>query len=352
MSDGTTTVNAGTTINVTPVNDVPIAQASAFTVAEDAASSTAPSRRPMQTWCDVHLRAQRRRACWPDLQQQRQLQLQPANAAYQSLGVGQQTIITVPYTVTDNAGATSTANPVITVTGTNDAPVANADTAAASEDNALTISPATLLGNDTDIDSGTTLSITSVQGAVNGTVALVGGNVVFTPAANYNGPASFTYTVSDGNGGTSTATVTVNVAAVNDAPVAQAASFTVAEDAAVVNGTVTATDVDTGSTLSFALNGAAPAGLTFNADGSYSFNPANAAYQSLGVGQQTIITVPHTVTDNAGATSTANLVITVTGTNDAPVANANTVAATEDTARPSPRPRCWAMTPTSTAAPR
>ena len=65
-------------------------------------------------------------------------------------------------------------------------------------------------------------------------------------------------------------------------PVAQAASFTVAEDAAVVNGAVTATDVDAGSTLSFALNGAAPAGpFTFNADGSYSFNPGNAAYQSL-----------------------------------------------------------------------
>ena len=162
--------------------------------------------------------------------------------------------------MTDNAGATSTANLVITVTGTNDAPVANANTVfAATEDSALTIAPATLLGNDTDIDNGTTLTITSVQGAVNGTVALVGSNVVFTPAANYNGPASFTYTVSDGNGGASTATVTVNVAAVSNAPVAQAASFTVAEDAAVVNGAVTATDADAGATLTFALNGAAPA---------------------------------------------------------------------------------------------
>ena len=32
-----------------------------------------------------------------------------------------------------------------------------------------------------------------------------------TPAANYNGPALFTYTVSDGNGGTSTATATATV---------------------------------------------------------------------------------------------------------------------------------------------
>ena len=75
-----------------------------------------------------------------------------------------------------------------------------------------------------------------VQGAVNGSVALVGGNVVFIAGGNHNGPARSPATAADGNGGTSTATVTVNVAAVNDAPVAQAANFTVAEDAAVVNG--------------------------------------------------------------------------------------------------------------------
>ena len=47
--------------------------------------------------------------------------------------------------------------------------------------------------------------------------------------------------------------------------------------------------------------GAAPAGLTFNADGTYSFDAANAAYQSLGVGQSAVLTVPYTVTDDQGA---------------------------------------------------
>jgi Cadherin-like domain/Putative Ig domain len=89
------------------------------------------------------------------------------------------------------------------------------DSASTDEDTVLTIDPATLLANDLDLD-GDTLTITSVQGAVNGSVALVSGNVVFTPNANYNGPASFTYTVSDGNGGTSTATVNLTIGAVND----------------------------------------------------------------------------------------------------------------------------------------
>ena len=60
----------------------------------------------------------------------------------------------------------------------------------------------------------------------------------------------------------------------------QAANFTVAEDAAVVNGAVTATDVDAGSTLSFALNGAAPA-TSFNSNGSYGLTGRRAAPVSV-----------------------------------------------------------------------
>src|SRR5262249_57236241 len=73
-------------------------------------------------------------------------------------------------------------------------------------------------------------SVTSVGSPVNGTVSLASGNITFTPNANYNGPAAFTYTVSDGNGGTATATVNVTVSAVNDAPVAVNDSATTAED--------------------------------------------------------------------------------------------------------------------------
>ena len=70
------------------------------------------------------------------------------------------------------------------------------------------IDAASLLANDTDAD-GDTLSIVSVQGASNGTVELVDGEMVFTPAEA--GPASFTYTVSDGED-VSTATVTLDIA--------------------------------------------------------------------------------------------------------------------------------------------
>ena len=97
------------------------------------------------------------------------------------------------------------------------------------EDTQLTIEPASLLGNDKD-QNGDTLQILSVQNPTNGTVALVNGKVVFTPAANYNGDATFTYTVSDGKGGTDTATVTVKVNPVADAPVVTATTVAVSEE--------------------------------------------------------------------------------------------------------------------------
>jgi VCBS repeat-containing protein len=108
---------------------------------------------------------------------------------------------------------------VVTLIGVNDAPVASVDSVAAVEDTSLVISAASLLANDGDIDNAAVLSITNVSAAIGGTVALnLSGNVVFTLTPNYSGPASFAYTISDGNGGTSTATVNVAVAAVADSP--------------------------------------------------------------------------------------------------------------------------------------
>ncbi len=57
-----------------------------------------------------------------------------------------------------------------------------------------------------------------------------GTGVSYTPAANYFGTDSFTYTICDGNGGTDTATVTMTVTTVNDNPDAVDDTATVAED--------------------------------------------------------------------------------------------------------------------------
>ena len=83
---------------------------------------------------------------------------------------------------------------------------------------ALALASAQLLANDTDPDD--TPTVTSVQSVVGGTVALNGGNPIFTPFNGYTGTdAGFKYTISDGHGGSSTASVSVGVSAPSVAPV-------------------------------------------------------------------------------------------------------------------------------------
>ena len=67
----------------------------------------------------------------------------------------------------------------------------------------------------------------------------------YTPAANYNGPDTFTYHVCDADNDCSSATVTITVGSVGDVPVANPDSYTVNEDA-VLNGNVTTNDVPSG----------------------------------------------------------------------------------------------------------
>jgi Ca2+-binding RTX toxin-like protein len=100
-----------------------------------------------------------------------------------------------------------------------------------SEDAALIIPVTVLLANDRDSD-GDALAIVAVDGAVNGTVQLSGRNVIFTPALNHHGLASFSYTVADAHGATGMAGVELTISAVNDPPAGADATITTAEDTA------------------------------------------------------------------------------------------------------------------------
>jgi hypothetical protein len=120
------------------------------------------------------------------------------------------------YTASDGRGGSSIASVNVTVVPVNDAPIAGTDAATTAEDTAVIIN---VLANDSDVD-GNPLTISAVTQPASGTVINNGNSVTFTPAANFNGLRTFTYTVSDGNGGSATATVNVTVTPVNDAPVA------------------------------------------------------------------------------------------------------------------------------------
>lgn len=150
---------------------------------------------------------------------------------------------TFEYTISDGADE-DTGAVAVTIVAVNDPPVADDETATTAEDTAVAIPENTLLDGDTDVE-GNTLTVTGAGNAMNGTVAFAAGVATFTPAANFNGTASFDYTVNDGTDN-DTGTVTITVGAVNDAPVAGDDSATVQADTPLVipHATLLANDTD------------------------------------------------------------------------------------------------------------
>jgi uncharacterized delta-60 repeat protein len=118
------------------------------------------------------------------------------------------------YTVSDGHGGTDTANVTVGMTPVNDPPVAHAQAVATDEDVARAI---TLAGSDVD---GDPLSYAIVSPPASGALSGVPPNVLYTPAAGYSGPDSFTFLVHDGTVASPAATVSITVNPVNDPPVA------------------------------------------------------------------------------------------------------------------------------------
>jgi VCBS repeat-containing protein len=134
------------------------------------------------------------------------------------------------------------------------------------------------------------------------------------PTDGFIATDTFTFVANDGFGDSNPATVTITITAINDAPVAIADTFTVAEGA-THSGSVSATDVD-GDALTYALTADAAYGtLTFNTDGTFSY----VAHRQPTVGF--VITDSFTFVANDGLvdSAVATVTITLTPVNDAPV---------------------------------
>ncbi|MBI3597589.1 MAG: tandem-95 repeat protein, partial [Nitrospirae bacterium] len=248
------------------------------------------------------------------------------------------------FTVNDGSLTSTAATVSLTITPVNDPPAANAQSVTTTEDAAVTITLSA-----TDIDSaGLTFAIAGAP--THGTLGSIGtptctpsgpgtsctADVIYTPAANYNGPDSFTFTVNDGSLTSTAATVSITVTAVNDPPVANAQSVTTAEDTAAVI-TLSGTDIDSPS-LTFAV-GTAPTHGTLGTIGTPSCTPS-------GLGSSCTAQVTYTpslnyngpdsftftVNDGSLTSTAATVTLTITPVNDPPVANAQSVTTTEDTA--------------------
>ncbi|WP_269048606.1 tandem-95 repeat protein, partial [Vibrio parahaemolyticus] len=201
----------------------------------------------------------------------------------------------------------------------NDAPNAENDVITTEEDTAVTID---VLVNDSDVE-GDVLSIQSASvPSEQGSVDIVNGKLVFTPAENFNGDATITYIVTDGDL-TDEAKVTVTVTPVNDSPVAVDDTTSIQEDTAVTIDVLTNdTDVD-GDKLSIeSASVPKEQGTVEVVDGKLVFTPVENFN-----GHAEII---YTVTDGE-LTDEAKVTVTVNPVNDAPTIKVDAVESiTED----------------------
>ena len=218
------------------------------------------------------------------------------------------------YTITDNLGGEATGTVLITVEDINDQPVAGDDGFSVLEDSSLEIQSATVLSNDTDPDDDT-LSAAIISQPTNGTVFDNGQGIwTYTPRANFNGTDSFTYQLRDGNGGSSIGVVTIEVAPVNDNPVAVSNEFQTLEDRpiTILKQVLLANDFDIdGDELSISLLGQPQNGTLIDNGESIEYVP-DANFN----GTDNLV---YQISDGNGGSASAALRIVVVPVNDAPV---------------------------------
>jgi Tol biopolymer transport system component len=123
-----------------------------------------------------------------------------------------------------DASATSEPATISITVAESGSPVATAQEVDAVEETPRSI---TLAGTDPD---GDPLAFTVVSQPEHGTLSGTAPNLTYTPAANYTGPDSFRFTVSDGALESAPAWINIDVENVNDRPVATGQTITIDED--------------------------------------------------------------------------------------------------------------------------
>jgi dTDP-4-dehydrorhamnose 3,5-epimerase-like enzyme len=325
-TDGRTPVQANVHVEVTPVNDAPIARDNTVTGTEDNAVTFDPRSNDTDADGDLltitAINGQPISVGQPVTLSEGQLSLNADGTLTFTPTLNYNGTLRFDYTVSDGQGGSDTARTTLQIQPADDLPVAGSDTFATTEDSTL---HGSLGGNDSlSADGGNTFALGS--GAAHGTVVVnADSTFAYTPAANYNGPDSFTYTLTDADGDVSTATVTVSVGSVDDLPVAGTDTFAATEDT-VLNGSVAGNDTLSGDGGNvFALGtGAAHGTVVVNADGTFTYTPA-ANYNGPD-------SFTYTLTDADGDVSTATVTLNVGSVDDLPAAGDDTFSATEDTA--------------------
>ncbi len=227
------------------------------------------------------------------------------------------------FTVSSADGTTTSVT--INIAGSNDAAVFGPAVVNLTEGNsAAAISTGGTL-TISDVDSPATfVAQTGTAGSYGSFAIDAAGAWAYTAASAHNefvAGTTYTDTFAVASADGTTSSVTINIVGSNDAPLASAASVSTGENAVLNASVPAASDVD-GTVASYALVSSVGTGngsLTFNADGTYTFNPGSD-FEALAAGASRDVSFAYAAIDNLGqASAAATVTVTVNGSNDAPV---------------------------------
>ena len=231
------------------------------------------------------------------------------------------------YRAYDGVALSNIATVHITITSTNDPPVANDDYYSVNEDTTLNIAASGVLANDTDPENDA-LTAVLISDVSHGTLNLnSNGGFSYTPDSNYFGTDTFTYQAYDGLEYSNTATVTITINPINDPPVANDDYYTTNEDTTLniaAPGILTNdTDIENDTLTAVLVNGVSHGTLTFYSNGGFNYVPDTNYYGSD--------SFTYRAFDGIVVSNIATVTITINPINDPPVANDDDYSVNEDT---------------------
>ncbi len=305
---------ATVTVNVTPVNDDPVANDDTATTPED----TAVVVNVLANDVDVDNQPLTVTVTTP-----------PQNGTTSVANDGRVTYSpaldfngsnTFVYTACDASNRCDTATVTVTVTPVNDAPRVSDDQVTTPEETPILV---VVLANDREVD-GDTLTVTSATTPLHGTVVVNDDDTVtYTPNANYFGPDSFEYEACDSTNLCSTGLVSVTVTPVNDPPVARPDATTTPRDEPVsIPVLLNDEDVDGDDLETIPGNSQPTNGTVTYEDGIATYTPADDF--------QGTDTFTYFACDTTDTCSEATVTVYVGLENEAPAANPDTATTPED----------------------
>ncbi|MFA0709121.1 VCBS domain-containing protein, partial [Vibrio sp. 10N.222.48.A3] len=249
------------------------------------------------------------------------------------------------FTANDGHKNSASATMVVDVNAVNDAPIVGSSFISSLEDKPHAFTTADFKYSDIDGDALNHITITNVAHGVlslNGTTVNVGDDVsasdvsslIFTPTHNYfssgvSGLGAVQFTANDGHLDSKEGSILINIASVADPATFSGDSTGVAKEDITLqaSGTLTASDPDGTAGFTAVQGGAGIAGskgyghahIDVNGHWTYDLDNNHPIVQQLSEGQ----TDTETITVQSADGTHHDIVVTITGTNDAPILGVN-----------------------------